>query len=218
MENERKIGILGSGNVGQALGSGFARHGWDVMIGSRTPESPKLKEWRAAVGRRSQTGTFAETAAYGDVVLLATLGAAMDDVLVLAGPPNFKGKLVLDAMNPIDYPGGEPYGLFLGTTDSLGERVQRALPDAHVVKCFNAVNNSQMIDPKFAEGTPPMFICGDDPAAKKRTEAILRELGWPGVFDVGGIDAARWLEALVPLFIRAATVLDTVRHAIKVVT
>jgi hypothetical protein len=214
----KRIGILGSGQVGQALARGFARHGWDVMIGSRSPDSANLKAWRGSAGPRSRTGTFAETAAFGEVVLLATLGAATDRVLELAGPSNFRGKLVLDAMNPIDYPGGEPYGLFLGTKDSLGEHVQRALPDAHVVKCFNAVNNSQMIDPKFREGTPPMFICGNDPGAKERTEAIVRELGWPGVFDIGGIDAARWLEALVPLFIRAAKVLDTVRHAIKVVT
>lgn len=218
MVQDRRIGILGSGNVGQALGRGFARHGWHVMLGSRTPQSPKLKDWLASASGSAKTGTFAETAAFAPVVLLATLGAAMDEVLDLAGPANFRGKLVLDAMNPIDYPSGEPYGLFVGTTDSLGERVQRKLPGARVVKCFNSVNNSQMIDPKFSDGAPPMFICGDDEASKKEAEAIVRDLGWPGVMDFGGIDAARWLESLVPLFIRAGTALDTVRHAFKVVT
>lgn len=213
----RRIGILGSGDVGQALGRGFARHGWDVMLGSRTPDSKKLREWIASAGNRSRTGTFGEAAAFGEVVILVTLGTAAQEVLDLAGPANFRGKLVLDGTNPIDYPNGAPYGLFVGTTDSLGEQVQRALPGAQVVKCFNAVNNSQMIDPKFSEGTPPMFICGDDPEAKKRTEAILRELGWPGVMDVGAIDAARWLEALVPLFIRVGTLLGTARHAFKAV-
>lgn len=213
----RKIGILGSGDVAQALGRGFARHGWEVMIGSRTPSSKRLTKWTKASGRRARTGTLSEAVAFGDVVLLALRGTATVRTLRRLGPSGFRDKLVLDVTNPIDYSGGRPYGLFVGTTDSLGERVQRALPDSFVVKCFNAVNNSQMIDPKFSEKTPPMFICGDSAGEKRRTAVILRELGWPGVIDVGRIDAARWLEALVPLFIRVGTRLRTVRHAFKVV-
>lgn len=104
-----------------------------------------------------------------------------------------------------------------GTTDSLGERIQRKLPDAKVVKCFNTVTNSQMIDPRFRDGVPPMMICGDDADAKKRTEAFLREVGWPGVLDVGGIDGARWLEALVALWARVGMATGEWTHAFKVV-
>jgi len=212
-----KVGILGSGDVAQALGRGFARHGWDAMIGSRTPKSEKLEAWRSSAGSQARTGGYAEASEFGDVVIVATQGAATEAALGLAGPANFRGKLVLDVTNPLDFSKGMPPGLFVGVTDSLGERVQRTLPGAHVVKCFNTVSSAQMVDPKFSEGTPPMLICGDDAEAKKRTEAILRELGWPGVVDVGGIDGARWLEALVPLWVRVGGVLGTWGHAFRAV-
>jgi len=212
-----KVGILGSGDVGQALGRGFARHGWDVMIGSREPASEKLSAWRALAGANARTGTFAEAAEFGEVVVLALHGGGTEAALDLAGPHRFRGKLVLDATNPLDFSKGMPPGLLFGTTDSLGQRVQRKLPDAHVVKCFNTVSNPQMVDPNYAEGVPPMLICGDDAAAKKHAEKILRELGWPSALDVGGIEAARWLEALVPLWVRAGAAMGTFAHAFKVV-
>ena len=208
-------GILGSGSVGQQLGRGFARHGYEVMLGSRDPK--KLEEWKKATPGKVATGTFSEAAAFGPIVILATSGAGTEEAIELARPTNFVGKLVLDATNPLEFSRGMPPGLFLGTTDSLGERVQRKLPDSKVVKCFNTVSNTKFIDPKFHEGTPPMMICGEDGAAKKQTEEILRELGWPGALDVGGIDAARWLEAFVPLWVRAAQALNTYEHAAKFV-
>ena len=212
MDGER-IGILGSGDVGRALGRGFARRGWDAVVGTRGPD--ELGEWADETG--VSVGTFAEAAAHGDVIVLAVRGDAVDDVLKLAGHGNFAGKLVLDATNPLDFSGGMPPGLLFGGTDSLGERVQAALPDAHVVKCFNTVSNVRMVDPEFEEGTPPMLICGDDADAKARTGRILRELGWPGAMDVGDITAARYLEALVPLWVRVGTVLGTYEHAFKAV-
>lgn len=193
-----KVGILGSGDVGQALGRGFAKHGWDVMLGTRDPK--KLEAW--AMETKGKVGSFADAAKHGDPVVLALDGEGTDNALAMAGPANFAGKLVLDATNPLDFSKGMPPGLFVGTTDSLGERVQRKLPGAKVVKCFNTVSNIKMIDPVFKEGRPRMFIAGDDADAKKRTEALLRELGWPGVVDAGGIDGARWLEAMVPLWVR----------------
>lgn len=211
----KRVGILGSGNVGQQLGRGFAKHGYEVMLGSRDPK--KLEEWKRSTGGKVSVGSFAEAAAFGPVVILATSGAATEDAIDLAEPRNFIGKLVLDATNPLDFSQGMLPGLFLGTTDSLGERVQRKLPDAKVVKCFNTVSNTKFIEPRFREGTPPMLICGDDAPSKQQTETILRELGWPGAMDVGGIDAARWLEALVPLWLRAGRALNTYEHAFKVV-
>lgn len=211
-----KVGILGSGDVAKQLGRGLARHGFDVLLGSREPK--KLAAWAQEGSGRSAVGTFAEAAAHGEIVILATRGEGTESALEIAGPARFAGKLVLDATNPLDFSHGMPPGLFVGTTDSLGERVQRKLPTAHVVKCFNTVSNAQMIDPKFREGTPPMLICGNDPGAKKRTADLLRVVGWPTVLDVGGIDGARWLEALVPLWVRAAQPLNTFGHAFKPVT
>jgi predicted dinucleotide-binding enzyme len=213
-----KVGILGSGDVGQALGRGFARHGWEVMVGSREPSSEKLTAWRAAAGAKAHTGSFTEAARFGEVVVLATNGAGTESALDLAGPGHFRGKLVLDATNPLDFSKGMPPGLFVGTTDSLGERVQKKLPGAKVVKCFNTVSNPQMVDPKYEQGTPPMLLCGDDAEAKKQAEKILRELGWPSALDVGGIESARWLEALVPLWVRAGVAIGRFDHAFKVVT
>lgn len=214
MPSEKRVGILGSGVVGKQLGRGFAMHGYEVMLGSRDPS--KLESWKKETKGRVATGTFAQAAAYGPVVILATAGTGAEAAVDLAGTKNFAGKLVLDATNPLDFSGGMP-GLFVGTTDSLGERIQRKLPDAKVVKCFNTVGNVRMVDPKFKEGTPPMLVCGNDAAAKKQTEGILRELGWPGALDVGSIESARWLEALVPLWVRVAQVMNTYEHAFKAV-
>lgn len=209
------VGILGSGEVAQALGHGFARYGWNVMLGTRSPE--KLQEWLDETDGAVSVGSFADTAAHGDVVVLAVRGDAVDAVLDAAGPERFAGKLVLDATNPLDFSAGMPPSLLFGGTDSLGERVQARLPDAAVVKCFNTVSNAQMVDPEFADETPPMMICGNDAAAKERTEAILVEFGWPGALDVGDVTAARYLEALVPLWVRVGTVMDTWLHAFAVV-
>lgn len=192
------IGILGSGDVGQALGRGLARHGHAVMLGTRDPS--KLKGWQDETKQR--VGSFADAAKHGEIVILALNGAGALHALDLAGPGAFSGKLVLDATNPLD--GNMPPGLFVGTTDSLGERIQRKLPQAKVVKCFNTVSNEKMVDPVFQEGAPPMLIAGDDAGAKRVTEEFLRTIGWPGALDVGGIQGARWLEALVPLWVSVA--------------
>jgi predicted dinucleotide-binding enzyme len=213
METSR-VGILGSGDVGRALGRGFARHGWDVKIGTRSPD-----ELRASMEGTEETvsvGTFAEAATHGEVVVLAVRGDAAEAVVEMAGPENFAEKLVFDATNPLDFSSGEVH-LSIGGTESLGERIQTKLPDASVVKCFNTVSNLQMVDPEFEEGTPPMFICGDDDEAKARTEEILVELGWPGVMDVGDITSARYLEALVPMWVRVGSKLGTWKHAFAVV-
>lgn len=207
-----RVGIVGSGDVGQALGRGFASRGHDVKLGSRTPDSEKLRTWRKETKGTVSTGTFAEAAAHGEVVVLATLGTATEDAIALAEPEHFRGKPVIDATNPLDFSRGMPPGLFVGTTDSLGERVQRMLPEAKVVKCFNTVPNAQMVDPKFRGVAPEMLICGNDAGAKATTTQLLRDFGWPGALDVGTIEAARWHEALVPLWARVGAVLNTWGH------
>lgn len=199
-----KVGIIGSGYVGQALGQGFASRGYDVKIGSRTPDSEKLKSWMEKGQGKTSTGTFSEAAAHGEILVLATLGTAVEEAVNLSGREKFAGKLVIDATNPLDFSKGMPPGLFVGTTDSLGERVQRMLPTAKVVKCFNTVNNQTMVNPKMKEGLPDMLICGNDEDAKRRVAGILKEFGWTDPIDIGGIDGARWLEAYTALWVRLA--------------
>jgi len=200
-----KIGILGSGPVGRALGRGFASKGHDVKLGSRTPEKQEVKHWLKSTKGQVSAGTFSDTAKHGEVLVLCTLGEATENAVKLAGTKNFDEKLVIDATNPLDFSRGMPPGLFVGTTDSLGERVQRMLPNAKVVKCFNIVNNQTMINPRMKEGLPDMIICGNDEAAKQQVARLLKELGWSEPIDIGGIDGARWLEAYTALWVRLAT-------------
>ena len=212
-----KIGILGSGEVGRALGSGFAGRGHEVKIGSRSPKSAELVAWRQKAGGKASTGTFAEAAKHGEVLLLAVQGTAAEDVIKLARPENFGIKVLIDVTNPLDFSGGPAPGLFVGSKDSLGERIQRLLPNAKVVKCFNTVSNTQMVDPKYAGGAPEMLIAGNDAAAKKKVVGILKEFGWPGALDVGAIEGARWLEAIVPLWVLVGAKIGRWDHAFKVV-
>jgi predicted dinucleotide-binding enzyme len=212
-----RVGIIGSGDVGRALGRGFASRGYDVKIGSRSPDSEKLKTWLSEVSGKISTGNFAQTAAHGEIIVLATLGAAVEEAIRIAGQENFDKKLVIDVTNPLDFSRGMPPGLLIGVNDSNGERVQRLLPNARIVKCFNTVPNSQQVDPKFTEGSPEMLICGNDKEAKQAVVKILKEFGWPGEIDIGGIEGARWLEALVPLWVRVGTALNTWNHAFRVV-
>lgn len=204
--------MLGSGDVGRTLAAGFVGRGWDVVVGTRDPDA--LSEWVATVDDVDGDGTlavgsFADAAGHGDVAVLAVRGSAVEEVLELAGVERFAGSLVLDATNPLDLSEEGAPGLFLGTSDSLGERVQTRLRDAAVVKCFNTVSHTQMVDPSFEGETPRLFVCGDDDAAKQRADGLVRAFGWPGTFDVGDVRAARWLEAMVPLWVRVGTVLET---------
>ena len=215
MAEAKRVGILGSGDVAKQLGRGLAAHGYDVMLGTR--DATKLDAWKKEIKGKVAVGTVAQAASHGELVIIATHGAATEEVLESAGPQRFKGRLVIDATNPIDFSKGLPPGLLFGVTDSLGERVQRKLPDAHVVKCFNTVGNLQMVNPKFSSGPVRMWICGNDPEAKRRVDTLLREIGWAGALDIGGIDGARWLEAMIPLWFRAGVALNTWEHMLQAV-
>jgi len=203
--------------VGQSLGRGFAGRGHEVVLGTRTPDSEKLAPWKREVGDRGRTGTFAQAAAYGEVLVVAVLGTAAEQAIDLAGPRSFDGKVVIDVTNPLDFSKGMPPGLFVGMTDSLGERIQRKLPRAKVVKCFNIVNNQTMIDPSNTGTKPTMLLCGNDEGAKRKVTEILEQFGWDDVVDIGGIDGARWLEAHVPLWVRVTMQKNTWFLGFKVV-
>jgi predicted dinucleotide-binding enzyme len=200
------IGILGSGNVGQVLGMGLSAAGHPVMLGTREPAAEKAQAWAAraaerAAGRAS-VGTFAEAAAFGEVIVLATLWDGTENALRLAGAGNLAGKALMDATNPLDFSAGMPR-LALGHTDSGGEQVQRWAADARVVKAFNMVGHGLMVHPDLPGGPPDLFICGNDDAAKATISGLAGELGWPTI-DLGGIEASRLIEPIAMAWITYA--------------
>jgi predicted dinucleotide-binding enzyme len=209
-----KIGILGTGDVGQSLGKGFIATGHEVKMGSRDAKNPKAIAWSQAAGPKASVGTFAEAADYGEWVVLATLGAANESALKMAGPEKLRGKLVIDTTNPLDFSRGFPPTLSMGTTDSAGEQVQRLLPGAHVVKAFNTVGHTNMFRPTLPGGPPDMFIAGNDEGSKKKIGELLTQFGW-GTVDVGGIEASRYLEAMCLVWVLYGSRTQTWDHAFK---
>jgi predicted dinucleotide-binding enzyme len=177
-----KIAILGSGVVGQALATGYPKHGHDVRIGTRQSE----------VGGHA-VDSPSGAAAWGDIVVLATKGEVAVEVATSV-KDELAGKVVIDTTNPLDFSTGKPE-LFVGWNDSLGEQLQRAVPDAKIVKAYNIVGNTLMVDPDIPGGPPTMLIAGDDADAKRTVTDLLMDTGWE-VADLGGIDASRHLEAM----------------------
>ena len=147
------------------------------MIGSRDPGKLELRDWLSGDGAGVEAGSFAEAAAHGELLVLAVLGTAAEEALAAAGPANFAGKIVIDATNPLDFSGGFPPKLSISGEDSLGERVQHALPEARVVKAFNTIGNQYFVDPGFREGQPTMLIAGDDEEAKRTVGDVLADFG-----------------------------------------
>jgi predicted dinucleotide-binding enzyme len=213
-----KVGLLGSGIVAQTLGAGFAKYGHQVMMGTRDPNHKDVRTWAAKTPGAS-AGTFSEAARFGDLLVLAVLGRVAENVIQLAKPENFAGKTVIDTTNPLaDSPpvnGVVPY--FTGPNESLGEKIQTLLPGAQVVKAFNSVGNTRMVNPHYEQGTPTMFFCGDDEAAKSQVSDVLRQFGWEPC-DCGGIVASRALEPLCMLWCIPGFLRNQWTHAFKILT
>ena len=209
-----KVGVLGSGDVGKVLAGGFLKLGHAVRIGSRSPE--KLKDWAAGAGDGASTGTFAEAAQFGDIIVLATHGEGTQSAIEMAGADHFDGKVVIDATNPLDFSSGGPQ-LSIGFNDSLGERVQRWLPKARVVKAFNTAGNAHMIHPQFPGGPPTMFIAGNDADAKKLVTQVSETWGWE-VADLGGIEASRYLEPMCMAWVLYGIRNGSWNHAFKLLS
>jgi predicted dinucleotide-binding enzyme len=208
-----KIGILGTGDVGRALGNGFIALGHEVKMGSRDAHNEKAVAWASTAGINASAGTFADAAEFGDVIVLALSWAGVENAIKLAGVGNFAGKVVIDVMNPLTF-GPKGPELAIGHTDSGGESVQRWLPAAHVVKAFNIVGYEHMFKPDFPGGPPDMFICGNDDSAKQTVTEILKDFGWPTI-DIGGIEGARLLEPMCVLWVSYAFRTKTTNHAFK---
>ena len=212
------IGIFGTGMVGQTIGSKLIQVGHKVRIGSRTAENEKAAQWVAANGPRASYGTFADAAAFGEILFNCTAGAASLQALEMAGAANIKGKILIDVANPLDFSHGVPPSLAVCNTDSLGEQIQRAFPETRVVKTLNTVNCNVMVNPALVPGAQDMLLCGNDPEAKAVVMRILKEwFGWESVLDLGDISAARALEMVLPLWVRLWAILQTPIFGFKVV-
>ena len=222
------IAVLGTGTVGQAIAGRLDQLGHSVVVGTRDPEAtlartepdgmgnPPFPTWRA-----DHTGvglaTFAEAAAGAELVVNATSGAAALDVLGLAGADNLAGKPLVDISNPLDFSQGFPPTLSVKDTDSLGEQIQRAFPEAKVVKTLNTLTASLMVDPASLGESSTIFVSGDDDGAKTTVVSLLESFGHDDVIDLGPLETARGTEMLLPLWLRMMGALGTGSFNIKVV-
>jgi len=219
-----KIGILGTGMVGRVLAEKLVSDGNEVMIGTRNVEetlsktesdllrNQPYKEWQKN-NPKAKLGTFADTAEFGEIIIIATFGNVATNAIDLAGKENFAGKIVIDTTNPLDVSRGVPPG-FTGTPgNSLGEQIQNLLPQANVVKAFNSASMHIVVNPKREEGEPSLFIAGNDEGAKKSVIEIAKSWGWKDVVDYGDITESFWLEALAMMWIRYAFKNNSWTHA-----
>jgi len=209
-----KIGILGSGDVGQVLANGFLKHGYEVKIGTR--DESKLADWRSKAGPKGSVGSFYDAASFGEIIVLAVKGLAASEVLKMAGEINLKGKTVIDTTNPIDdkAPENGVLRFFTNLDASLMEQLQMAYPEANFVKSFSIVGNAFMVNPDFEGIKPTMFICGKDDTAKKEVKNILDQFGWE-TEDMGKAEAARAIEPLCMLWCIPGFLRNEWMHAFK---
>jgi predicted dinucleotide-binding enzyme len=206
-----RIGVLGTGMVGSTIGTKLVGLGHDVMMGSREAGGEKAQAWVGEAGEGASEGSFADAAAFGELVFNCTAGIHSLAALEAAGPTNLAGKVLVDVANPLDFSQGFPPFLGVSNTDSIGEQAQRALPETRVVKALNTMNCSVMVDPGAVPGDHTAFLCGEDAAAKAQVAALIGTFGWPPerVLDLGGIRSARGLEMYLPLWLELMGALGT---------
>ena len=209
----KKIGILGSGTVGQTLAEGFKTHGYEVKIGSRSPD--KLAEFSKSSG--IEAGTFADVASWAEMLVLSVHGSAAQEALTLANHDHLRGKIIIDTTNPIaeSPPVDGVLQFFTGPNESLLEALQLAVPAARFVKAFNSVGAARMVNPGYAGGRPTMFYCGNDAPAKAEVAKILDQFGWEAA-DMGTAVAARAIEPLCQLWCIPGFRQNSWTHAFKV--
>ena len=212
-----KIGILGTGIVGTTLGTGLLRLGHEVKLGARAAGNEKAAAWVREAGARASQGTFAEAAAFGELVFNCTSGDASLAALGAAGARNLDGKVLVDVANPLDFSKGMPPTLSIVNTDSLGERIQKAFPGVHVVKALNTLTAALMVNPGALSQETDLLICGNDRAAKAQVTKLLQSLGWKSIIDLGDISNARGTEMWLALWIRLMTALKTPQFNLKIV-
>ena len=213
-----KVGVLGTGMVGQAIATGLVGCGHEVRMGARESGNEKAVAWAADAGDSAGEGSFADAASFGELLFNCTAGTASLEALRATGAGNLAGKVLVDVANPLDFSQGMPPTLAVSNDDSLGETIQREFPDARVVKSLNTVNAAVMTDPAAVPGDHVVFVCGDDEQAKREVTALLGEFGWSEdrVVDLGDISAARGAEMYLPLWLRMMGSLGTPQFNIAI--
>lgn len=221
-----KIGILGTGGVGRTLAAKLVSDGHEVVIGTRNVEdtlaknkpdamgSPAYKEWQNNNPKVKLT-TFAEATKFGEIIILATFGDVTKNAIDLAGKENFNGKIVIDTTNPLDFSKGVPPGFTVTLGNSLGEQIQKHIPNTKVVKAFNTIGAHIMVNAKREEGVPDLLIAGNDDSAKKQFSELINNWGWNSIIDMGDISQSYWLEANAMLWINYGFKNNSWNHAFK---
>lgn len=215
-----KIAILGTGMVGATLGTKLVQLGHQIMMGSRTANSEAGQKWLRSVDGKAKIGTFADAAAFGEIVLDCTNGANSLTALRAAGEGNLRGKILIQVGNPLDFSKGMPPTLTVCNTDSLGEQTQREFPTVRVVKALNTVNCDIMIEPSRLPGEHDLFICGNDAGAKNEVKKLLSEwFGWKpaNIIDMGDISNSRGTEMFLAMWIRLFGLFGSPHFNVKVV-
>jgi predicted dinucleotide-binding enzyme len=215
-----KIGILGTGMVGQAIATKMIQLGHSVMMGSRSGKHEKAEAWIAANGESASQGTFAETASFGEIIFNCTKGEITLEVIKQAGAENLKGKILADVTNPLDFSKGMPPTLLIVNDNSLGEEIQKALPDTHVVKTLNTMTAPVMVNPSLVNGGDhSVFLSGNSQEAKAKVGALLQEIGWKenNIIDLGDITTARGSEQLLPIWVRLYAAMGSPMFQFKIV-
>ena len=212
-----KLGVLGTGIVGKTIATKLVQLGHEVKMGSRTAGNEKAVEWAKANGAKASNGTFAEAAEFGEIIFNCTAGTASLEALKLAGARNLKGKILVDISNPLDFSKGMPPTLTVCNTDSIGEQIQRAFPDAKVVKTLNTINTNVMVTPQIVPGAHDIFMSGNDAKAKAKVHEIVTDwFGWKSVIDLGDITTARGTEMYLALWVRLMAVNQTPNFNIRI--
>jgi 8-hydroxy-5-deazaflavin:NADPH oxidoreductase len=214
-----KIGILGTGVVGNTIGSKMIALGHPVKMGSRTANNEKAVEWVSKNGANASAGTFEDAARFADIIFNCTKGEVTMEVFKQAGTDHFNGKTIIDISNPLDFSQGFPPFLTpqYSNTNSLGEEIQRLIPDAHVVKSLNIVNCEVMVNASKSGGDPTMFVAGNNEEAKIKAQSILKQFGWNDLIDLGDITNARAMEMMLPIWVRTYAATKNGYLAFKIV-
>ena len=213
-----KIGVFGTGIVGNTIGTKLVQLGYKVMMGSRTAANEKAIAWVGANGKNASTGTFKDTAESGDIIFNCTKGESALEVFKQAGIDKFNGKVIVDVSNPLDFSKGMPPTLSVCNTDSIAEQIQRAFPEAKVVKTLNTMTANLMVNSSLVPGDHDVFVSGNDADAKTKVKDLLKnDFGWQSIVDLGDITTARGAEMILPLWLRLWGVFQSPNFNFKIV-
>lgn len=216
-----KIAVFGTGMVGDSIGSKLIETGHSVMMGSRTSDNEKAKAFVAKHNGKAGAGTFADAAAFGELIFNCTAGVGSVEALKMAGDKNLNGKIIVDIANPLDFSKGMPPSLAIVNTHSLGEEIQKTFPQTKVVKALNTMWCGLMVNPAMINGGDHnCFLSGNDANAKEEVKKILKSFGWneKNILDLGDITAARGTEMYLPLWLRIYGATNNGAFNIKIVS